>query len=110
MDIISNNNINNIVDTYKDTSVLEKKALRLSEADDKKLMDVCKEFESVFINMLLKEMKKTVPDSEFIEKSQGTLIFEDMHLEELSKEIAQGQGIGLAKMMYDQFKNGGIRL
>lgn len=79
--------------------------------DDKKLMDVCREFESIFIHMMLKEMKKSVPDDGIIEKSQGTKIFEEMHLEELSKDVSKGDnGIGIAKMLYDQFKSGYIKL
>ena len=99
------------MNNYKDTSIMEQKANNLKDKDDEKLMEVCKEFESVFIHMMLKEMKNTVPDEGgFIEKSQGTRIFEDMHLEELSKEMAKGSGIGIAKVMYDQFKKGGIKL
>ena len=107
MEILPNNNI---IDSYKDTSILEKKANNLKEAEDKRLLEVCKEFESVFIHMMLKEMKKTVPENDFIEKSQASKIFEDMHLEELSKEMSKGQGMGIAQMMYNQFKNGGIKL
>lgn len=83
-----------------------------SKEDDKRLMDVCKEFESVFLYMMLKEMRKTVPDNDgFVEKSQGTRIFEEMHLEELSKEMSKADnGLGIAKMLYDQFKHGRVQL
>jgi len=109
MDILP---INNIIINQNDPSISQEKINRLkNDPDDKKLMDVCKEFESIFLHMMLKEMKKTVPDDGIIEKSQGTKIFEEMHLEELSKEISKGDnGIGIAKMMYDQFKNGSISL
>jgi len=109
MEILPNNNI---IDNYKDPSLVQKKMENIKEVeDDKKLMDVCKEFESIFIHMMLKEMKKTVPDNGIIEKSQGTLIFEDMHLEELSKEMSKGEnGIGIAKMLYAQFKSGRVKL
>ena len=58
--------------------------------------------------MMFKEMKKTIPDSGLIEKSTGRKIFEDMHIEELSKEIANEDGFGIAEMLYQQFKNGHI--
>ncbi|MCK9443981.1 MAG: rod-binding protein [Tissierellaceae bacterium] len=102
---------NNIIDNQRDTSIIQKKMENLVEEDDKKLMEVCKEFESVFIHMMLKEMKKTVPDEGIIEKSQATAIFEDMHLEELSKEMAKGDsGLGIAKVLYEQFKSGRVKL
>lgn len=104
--------INNIIDTNRDPSLVQKKMENLKETkDDKKLMDVCREFESIFVQMMLKEMKKTVPEDGFVEKSQGTRIFEEMHLEELSKEMTKGDNsIGIAKMLYEQFKSRSIKL
>ena len=104
---------NNIINTDRDTSVIQKKMENLSQTeDDKKLMDACREFESIFVYMMLKEMKKTVPDDNgLIEKSQGTRIFEEMHLEELSKDMTKGNNsTGIAKMLYNQFKNGYVKL
>lgn len=78
---------------------------------DKELMDVCKDFESVFIHMMLKEMRKTIPEGGFVEKSTATNIFEDMFDEEISKEISnKGDGIGLAKVLYNQFKRQNVNL
>ena len=100
---------NNIIRNEKDPSLVQRKMDNLKETpDDEKLMEVCQEFESIFTYMMLKEMKKTVPDNGIIEKSQGTLMFEEMHLEELSKDMAKGNnGTGLARMLYDQFKQQG---
>lgn len=105
--------LGNHININKDPSITQKKMENLQKSeDDKRLMEVCKEFESVFIHMMLKEMKKTVPDNDgFIEKSQGTRIFEDMHLEELSKEMTKvDNSMGIAKLMYNQFKKGRITL
>ena len=38
------------------------------ENDHKELKQVCQDFESIFLNMMLKEMRKSVPTS-----SQGTM-------------------------------------
>lgn len=104
--------IDNIILNSKDPSVTGKKLENLKKGqDDKKLMNVCKEFEGVFINMMLKQMKNTVPENGLIEKSQGTKIFEDIYTEELSDEISQGEnGMGIAKMMYEQLKRGNVQL
>lgn len=100
----------NIERTGVDPSLVQRKMDNLKKTpDDEKLMDACREFESVFTYMMLKEMKKTVPDDGVVEKSQGTIMFEEMHLEELSKEMSQGDnGIGLARVLYDQFKQGNV--
>ncbi len=113
MEILPNYNVNNIINSYKDKdlSAVQEKFNNVNKDDDEKLMEVCKEFESIFIYMMLKEMKKTVPEDSLIEKSQGTKIFEEMYFEELSKEMVKGDNsLGIAKMLYNQFKNKSIKL
>lgn len=75
-----------------------------NDREDAALMKACKEFESIFLGIMYKEMKKTVGDGGLVEKSNGTRIFEDMYTEELSKLTASHSGMGIAKMLYDQFK------
>lgn len=101
----------NYIRNEKDPSLVQKRMEKLEKSpDDEKLMEACREFESIFTYMMLKEMKKTVPDDGFIEKSQGSILFEEMHLEELAKEMSQeNNGVGIARMLYDQFTQGNIR-
>lgn len=69
--------------------------------DDKELKDAAKQFESVFINMMLKTMRTTIPEGQgYIEKSNATKTYESMLDEELSKGMAQGGGFGLSDMIY----------
>ncbi|AKL93749.1 flagellar protein FlgJ [Clostridium aceticum] len=70
--------------------------------DPEKLMEACKEFEAIFLNMMLQQMRKTITEDGFVEKSYGREIYESMQDEEISKEMARGQGIGLAKQLYQQ--------
>lgn len=95
-----------------DPTILHKKLEGMKEReDDEALKQVCEDFESIFLSIMFKEMQKTIPESGFVEKSTGTKIFEDMCTEEISKEIAnKDNGIGIAKMLYDQFKNENIIL
>ena len=101
-------NINN--DYYinsLDTEALHNKAENIKDKDDEALMKACKEFEAIFVQMMFKEMYKTIPEDGLIEKSNGTKIFEDMYIEEISKEaVKEDSGFGLADMMYQQFKKG----
>lgn len=78
--------------------------VELKTREDRELMKTCKEFEAIFVGMLYKSMKKTVPEDSFIEKSNGTRIFEDMYMDELAKVSSETQGFGIAGMLYDQFK------
>lgn len=94
---IQNNKTNNEMESFKD----KLNAVRQSQ-DETKLQKVCQDFESIFVNMLMKNMRSTVSEGGFIEKSHAREMFEGMLDEEISKEISKGQGIGLAKMMQEQ--------
>ncbi len=86
------------------------RALEKAKGDnnDEALVKVCRDFESLFINMMFKSMRSAsqLDDSDdgLVEKSFGRGIFEDMRDEELSKKVAAGGGIGIAKVMYKQLK------
>lgn len=99
--------INNI-QVHNDPTLLQKKVESAAKKmEDEKLKEVCKEFESIFLSTMLKEMKKTIPDDGLIEKGMGTEIFEDMYIDEISQEVSKdGDGIGIAKMLYEQFNKG----
>lgn len=71
------------------------------EGDKKKLREACNEFESIMLQILYRQMKATVPESDFIEKSSARGIFEDMLDEELMKRGSM-RGVGIAEMMYRQ--------
>lgn len=70
--------------------------------DPEKLMEVCKEFESIFINIILKQARNTQQIGGFEERSYAREIFEEMQDEQLAQCMAKGQGIGLAQKLYKQ--------
>lgn len=78
----------------------------LKGSSDEELMDVCKQFESYFVEQIFKEMRKTVPQSETMSNSSQSLkeYFEDELLKEYSAQATEKQGLGLAQMLYEQMK------
>lgn len=70
--------------------------------DNEEIMKACKEVEAYFLNVMFREMRKTVPSGGFIKKSQAEEIFQDMLDEQVSKNAAESGGIGLAQAMYKQ--------
>jgi flagellar protein FlgJ len=82
--------------------VLEEAA---KNGDDEKLRETCEAFESIFLNMMLSTMRKTIPDGELVEKSNATSTFESMLDEEYSKTMAKAGGIGLADVLYKQLSS-----
>ena len=94
-----------------DPSILEKQAESAQKSkEDEALLKVCKEFEAILLSKMFKEMKKTVPDGGLIEKSLATEIFEEMYIDELSNQITENNSLGIAKMLYEQFKKGYVSL
>ncbi len=78
-----------------------------SKATSDELMDVCKEFESYFIEQMFKGMEKMVPKHDH--ESNYAASITDYYKEELIKNysaqtVKNGQGIGLAQKLYDQMK------
>ncbi len=70
---------------------------------DKKLMDVCYEFESLMINQMLKVMKKTVhKENSLLYGGNAEEVFEDMLYDKYSMSMAKTANFGLAKQIYDQ--------
>ncbi len=91
-----------ITNPFLHTDNSEKLKKSGSPEDAEKLLDACKEFEAIFLEMMLKQMRRTVPEGELIEKSFAREIYETMQDEEISKEMARGRGIGLAQDLYKQ--------
>lgn len=75
-----------------------------STAEEKELLAAAQDFESFFLYMLLKEMRKTVNESPMFHGGRAEEIFRDMLDEEMSKTMAKtpGQGIGIAQLLYEQ--------
>lgn len=86
----------------------ENKNLDEKLKEDKKLREVCQDFEAIFIHMMLKTGRNTVEDGGLIEKSNGTKMFEDMYDQEMATAMSKAEdgGIGIGKMLYEQMKVG----
>jgi len=73
-----------------------------SERDEKRLKEACAEFESIFICLVMKQMRKTITQSGLISGGKGEEIFTDMMDEELSKQASLRQGLGLRDVLIEQ--------
>lgn len=78
-----------------------------STASDEELMEACKSFEAYFVEQAFKGMEKMVPKNDEDEGSGMNHV--DMFKDNLYREYAtaateQGEGLGIAKMLYEQMK------
>ncbi|MDD4570083.1 MAG: rod-binding protein [Tepidanaerobacteraceae bacterium] len=95
MDII-NNSIGFSPDYRLETTVLK------SDNNKQELKSACQQFESIFLNYMLKSMRDTIPDGGLFEKGVTFDIVQSMHDQALAEEISSSGGIGLAQQLYEQ--------
>lgn len=93
-------------DTKKTESFAEALNAAAISENDAELLHACQEFESYFLNLLFKEMRKTVGenDNALLKKSNAEKIFQEMLDEQISISASKTGGIGLAAFMYKQMK------
>lgn len=69
-------------------------------SDAKKTKEVAQEFESLFVEMMFKEMRKNLNKSNiFSSNSPETDLFTDLLYTEYSKISVQNQGFGIAQII-----------
>jgi peptidoglycan hydrolase FlgJ len=75
----------------------------VSGKEDQKIKKACAEFESIFIQLMLKSMRQTVMKADCSDKGSGREMFDSLFDQELSKVFAKGRGTGLAKLIYQNW-------
>lgn len=66
------------------------------------LMEAAEQFEALFLYQLMSEMRRTVPDTDLLGNRQAEKLFQSMLDQEMATHSAKSQGVGLAKMIYEQ--------
>ncbi len=75
---------------------------KLSDAEKAaKLRETCESFESIFIQKMWQQMRATLPQENPL-VGREEKFWQSMYDQEFSKKMAEGGGIGLADMMYEQ--------
>ena len=77
-------------------------AKRIVPKRSEKLEQACKDFESLFVSQLMKQMRKTVPQDGLLDGGSAEKIYTEMLDTEMAKSISNHRGMGLAAMMYRQ--------
>lgn len=102
MDYRIASNVTSGVDNYNDLSGLQ--SLKQEASQDEALKKVAKQFESLFLHELLKNMRnanKAFEEGGLFNNSESKM-FRDMYDQQISLEMASGKGTGLADVLYQQ--------
>lgn len=76
-----------------------------ANATDEQMMDACKQFESYFLEQVMKKMMDTVSTEEdSVMNNQLVSYFMDSTMTELCKEATEQKTLGLAQVLYEQMK------
>lgn len=96
-----------IQDSHLNNDGMEALRARGRDGDPEALREVARQFESMFVHQMLKQMRSTNEvfgqDSYF--SSEETKFHEEMLDQQMSLELTQGRGIGLAEMLYQQMQS-----
>ena len=73
-----------------------------SDENNRQAREACAEFEALFINMMLKELRATVNKSGFMDGGKAEELYTGLMDTQISRDLADQGGIGLAEMLYRQ--------
>lgn len=86
---------------YHDFKALSELRRKAEHSTEEAIEPVARQFEAVFLQMMLKSMRDTVPEGGLFD-NQSTKFYEDMMDSQLSVSLAEQGGIGLADMLTEQ--------
>ena len=85
----------------KETMPVIRERLQHDDARDKKLRDACSDFETIFIESMLKSMRKTIPQDYSGASGNQKQIYESMFDHELSNYISHSKkSMGIGEALY----------
>lgn len=74
----------------------------IKDSNDEELMEVCKNFETYFVQKMFEEMKKTVHSSD--DDNSYMQYLGDIYTEGIAEKVTENGSIGLAKQLYESMK------
>lgn len=101
-----NNSVNATANLAIDTQSLAQLRAQAKSSPDQALKAAAQQFESVFMNMMLKSMREATPQDGMMDSDQ-TRMFTSMLDQQLSQSMSS-KGIGLADMLVKQLSRNGL--
>lgn len=94
-----------LAESWKATKTLKKTAeladdQSMEKQQNQRLRKACRQFESLFISQLLKEMRKTVPHGGAIPEDNATSLYQSFFDNHLADLMAKQQATGLGDFFY----------
>ena len=102
-EIIARKEMLNLANSVQQAELQAKKVENKNKTEYLKQLEmVTREFESIFLSYMMKQMRKTIPEDPLFGNSIAKDIFYDLYDEAITKELSKAGGIGLASILYQQ--------
>lgn len=91
-----------------DLGSINKMREAIASGDDKVLEEAAQQFEAIFVQMMLKSMRKAqdaIADENSPFNSEHMKFYRDMHDQQLASDLSSGSGLGLADLIVKQLGN-----
>jgi len=75
-----------------------------NEGSDAELKKATEQFEALLLNMMIREMRETIPESKLFPESMAKEIYTGMLDEQIADSMSERGGIGISRMLFDQLK------
>ena len=101
------NNITPIINTNQvaGTDNQPARIKKLVAQQEKQLKSVCLQFESLFIEMLMRQMRDSVPKGGFLDGGNAERLFKGMQDEQLAQEIGRRGAFKVGDILFQQMKS-----
>jgi Rod binding domain-containing protein len=97
------NGINAFADMMvRQTAMSAQGRKKIDSRDHAGMEKACKDFESLFVTYLMKEMRDTIPENELFGGGSAEKIYTSMLDGEVAKHVSNQRSIGLSDMLLDQ--------
>lgn len=90
-----------------DVQSVGKLRLQAKQDPDAALKAVAQQFESIFMNMMLKSMREATPKDGLLDSEQGNL-YTQLFDQQLAQKLSTGKGLGVADMLVKQLTRSGL--
>ncbi len=108
MDVKLINRMNIGLSELKTGDIKKSSGKNVNKKDQQALHEACRGFESIFLDSMLKSMRKTIPEDKLFGDGNGMDIYTSMHDQYLARNISEnGRGIGLEDFLYKQISQSG---
>jgi len=76
------------------------------QVEDGGLRRACAEFESIFINYMLRSAREALPEDGLFDNTHESRIYKSMMDEQMARAVTRGRGVGLGELLYNELREG----